>query len=1187
MIKEMILKPNYRILFLSFILSVVGVPLQLWADHTGEVEVMISDDFENKTSKRDYYLKTQDGKHYALDFGKSQPPISSGDKITVRGRERKGVIAVPYSADKNSVQTLIALPSKPIMPVITRKEVAVILFNFLNDTSQPYTHDFLRESIFTGARSVNAFYKEQSFDKIYLEGKIRTDGDVFGPYTLNYNKISCGSQFMDWANAADGAAQAAGVDVAGYDHIVYIFPNSSDCGWLGKAQIPGKKSWINGFRGMFDGLATVVSHELGHNFGVDHANSYSCIDPNTNLAIAINPPSNCQSIEYRDIFSVMGKSNYFHMNAFHKERLGYFVSSNGIQNVLTFSTDDTYFIEPIEKASLGIQSIIIPRNLTTSDLATNNYYLEYRQPYGFDNFHVNDLAVNGLIIHAASSVSLMKKSYLIDTTPETPDVYDAPLLVGRNLYTHDGFKIKVLDKTSAGLMVRIDHINKPTAAVISNVRVNGITYNAATIAWETNEFSTSQVEYGLTTSYGNSTPLTPINYSGFLGGHTHTLSNLSRNTLYHFRVESRDPEGNLAASADFTFKTKQDTTPPTVSFTSPAAGAAISGHTPFSVIAYDDNALFSLRIQIDNDRSSLSSVSGRENWTYILNTLALSNGPHVITVEAMDFDGNSKTASITVTVDNAPPTVSFTSPADGATVSGNVTLSGTAADNHALSTVEIQIDEGAFNLASGLANWTYTLDTLALSNGYHVITVRATDAGGNSRTASIILLVNNIPQNLVINPGFESGTVNWFFYDLYASIDNVVFHSGSNSAKIIVHSRKASQILTNPSISAGIVPNSLYHVSFWTKFDNVSSGLRRRRDQARGVSASLGWYNSAGELIRRQVIVNSLLGTRNWVKINNYFISPPTATKARIFLQLNQGPSGTVWFDDIELILMGGTVEAFAAPALMSSNVRLSAGVLGNPNNPDLIIEEVAIDTIFADEGGEVLSIKNHKVMIPPKALSVDTDIFIASLEEPDPEEEVVREAERGRQNLKAASEPVEFGPHGTQFNAPVTLTLAYDPALLQESSAEYLRIAYWNEDTFAWELLPSVIDKENKKISAQTTHFSLYQVLAKPSSHKDSSFKVGSIYSFPNPAAGGYNPTIHVECGLADTVKVRIYNDIGEFIHEANLSEISGATDNAYFYEYVWDVSGVASGTYIYTVTAQKSGAADIKATHKLAVIK
>jgi hypothetical protein len=69
--------------------------------------------------------------------------------------------------------------------------------------------------------------------------------------------------------------------------------------------------------------------------------------------------------------------------------------------------------------------------------------------------------------------------------------------------------------------------------------------------------------------------------------------------------------------------------------------------------------------------------------------------------------------------------------------------------------------------------------------------------------------------------------------------------------------------------------------------------------------------------------------------------------------------------------------------------------------------------------------------------------------------------------------------------------------------------------------------------------------------------------------------------------VKVRIYNDIGEFIHEANLSEISGATDNAYFYEYVWDVSGVASGTYIYTVTAQKSGAADIKATHKLAVIK
>src|SRR5439155_11914630 len=82
----------------------------------------------------------------------------------------------------------------------------------------------------------------------------------------------------------------------------------------------------------------------------------------------------------------------------------------------------------------------------------------------------------------------------------------------------------------------------------------------------TNEACDSQVDYGLTTAYGNSTPL---NLS-LLTAHAVTLTGLLATTTYHYRVKSRDAAGNLATSADFTLTTLlggTDSTPPTVSIT--------------------------------------------------------------------------------------------------------------------------------------------------------------------------------------------------------------------------------------------------------------------------------------------------------------------------------------------------------------------------------------------------------------------------------------------------------------------------------------------------------------------------------------------------------------------------------------------------------------------------------------------
>jgi phosphodiesterase/alkaline phosphatase D-like protein len=90
-----------------------------------------------------------------------------------------------------------------------------------------------------------------------------------------------------------------------------------------------------------------------------------------------------------------------------------------------------------------------------------------------------------------------------------------------------------------------------TAPTISKVSMS-VTPSGATIGWTTNEPSDTQVEYGVTTSYGSWTPPNAM----FQTTHSQVISGLTPNTWYHFRIRSRDAASNLGVSGDFRFKTR-------------------------------------------------------------------------------------------------------------------------------------------------------------------------------------------------------------------------------------------------------------------------------------------------------------------------------------------------------------------------------------------------------------------------------------------------------------------------------------------------------------------------------------------------------------------------------------------------------------------------------------------------------
>jgi hypothetical protein len=88
---------------------------------------------------------------------------------------------------------------------------------------------------------------------------------------------------------------------------------------------------------------------------------------------------------------------------------------------------------------------------------------------------------------------------------------------------------------------------------LSNVKIKAVNKSSAYITWDTAAAANSYVEFGKTTDYGLTSGKDDSTKT-----HSVQLIELNANTVYHFRVESKDAAGASAASKDFTFRTEKD-----------------------------------------------------------------------------------------------------------------------------------------------------------------------------------------------------------------------------------------------------------------------------------------------------------------------------------------------------------------------------------------------------------------------------------------------------------------------------------------------------------------------------------------------------------------------------------------------------------------------------------------------------
>jgi len=214
---------------------------------------------------------------------------------------------------------------------------------------------------------VNADWKK--YTTMYGDTKDRTvsfkTGKVLETQITLVSKMACigfaSSEFM--RSIRPEAYSRLGITDYSERYLVVVAPKAG-CVWSGRAQLGGAKS-KSGTLILHDSDSSfVITHELGHNFGLGHSNFLRC----DNAAYDGPWGETCKGVEYGGTIDVMGNIDTTSpLNTYHQWRMGY-IDDSQIKQVWQ---SEVINLAPSDFAN-GIKAIFIRDGRAA-------YWIEYRR----------------------------------------------------------------------------------------------------------------------------------------------------------------------------------------------------------------------------------------------------------------------------------------------------------------------------------------------------------------------------------------------------------------------------------------------------------------------------------------------------------------------------------------------------------------------------------------------------------------------------------------------------------------------------------------------------------------------------------------------------------------------------------------------------------------------------------------
>jgi hypothetical protein len=508
--------------------SVLTPYLEQDAELQGTLEIL----HEDRTDGARYHYRLHSARgRLSLHFADHPPEhLVTGVTVRVRGIQIDDMLALDGGGGASVQQVAPA----PALNALGEQRTIVLLINFTDNASRPYEIADAQAALFG---TTSAFFRENSYDQTWLAGS------VAGWFTIPVSATTCDYDAI--ASSAQAAATAAGVSLSGYTHQVYAFPQNT-CGWWGLSTVGGNpsRSWING---PFE--LGVLAHELGHGHGLWHSHALDC----GNVAVV---GSNCATNEYGDIADMMGASHVAHYNAYQKERLGW-LNSGVSPPITTVAASGTYAIEPYESRGTGPKALKILKATDSSTGARTWYYIEARQPIGFDGFIADPSAgaqdvAGGVVVHMGTEGN-GNSAFLLDMTPATPVYYwwyDFVLAAGQTFtdpVTGVSFTTSWVGPTGAGISVNVPPV-PPVSAPAITLSTNQTVYTRG---------QTASIAAKVT-SGGKAVARASVNFVVIKanGARVSASATTGNNGIatYKLRLSNKDPVGLYRADATATGK---------------------------------------------------------------------------------------------------------------------------------------------------------------------------------------------------------------------------------------------------------------------------------------------------------------------------------------------------------------------------------------------------------------------------------------------------------------------------------------------------------------------------------------------------------------------------------------------------------------------------------------------------------
>ena len=346
----------------------------------GTMEVLHRDDFTNpKLSSFEYHVRVANARLAFRPVGE-MPAVPSGTAVKITGYQVGNTVVAAGDASG------VTAAYQPVTDAVGTQRTLFILITGPGKPATP-TPAQLRTTIFNGA--FQKYYKEQSSGKIAFSGDLTqwislpsysTDvcqtvgldnAEVKNYITSNSINLARYSRAVFVVNGASGGCAYVGKISHTFNGVTYKF----SLGWVGYSD----SSWERPIMSRFE---YVLAHEMGHELGVMHANSWECTGTSLD--------KDCSHGEYGNSYDVMGFGTAArHFNAFYKDLLGWLDSASKI----VVSATGVVTLKPLEMAT-GTRAAIIKNPGTPG---AQPMYLEFRQPIGFDS--VIEASAAGLFIN--------------------------------------------------------------------------------------------------------------------------------------------------------------------------------------------------------------------------------------------------------------------------------------------------------------------------------------------------------------------------------------------------------------------------------------------------------------------------------------------------------------------------------------------------------------------------------------------------------------------------------------------------------------------------------------------------------------------------------------------------------------------------------------------------------------------